>query len=75
MHEASEKLVYEDFLSVLITYMIIYNNLGISGLQRMFKMVYITYYTEKGYTVPTEFRDHFDPSRSAITEPTKMDLN
>ena len=39
-------------------------------------MVYITDYTEKAYKVPTEFRDHFDPSRSAITEPTKiMDSN
>ena len=55
--------------------MMIYNNLGISGLQIFFKMVYIMDYTEKGYTEPTEFRVHFDPSRSAITEPTKMDLN
>ena len=54
----------------------VYNNLGISGVQRIFNMVYITDYTEKGYTVPTEFRDHFDPSRSAITEPTNlMDSN
>ena len=53
----------------------VYNNLGISGAQIIFNMVYITDYTEKGYTVPTEFRDHFESSRSAITEPTKMDLN
>ena len=50
----------------------VYNNLGISGVQQIFNMVYITDYTEKGYTVPTEFRDHFDPSRSAITEPIKI---
>ena len=55
----------------------VYNNLGISGVQIIFKMVYISDYTEKGYTrtVSTEFRDHFDPSRSAIKEPTKMDSN
>ena len=54
----------------------VYNNLGISGVQRIFNMVYITDYTEKGYTMPTGFRDHFDPSRSAIAEPTKiMDAN
>ena len=59
----------------------VYNNPGISGVQQIFNMVYITDYTEKGYTVPTEFRDHFDPSRSAISrsairEPTKvMDSN
>ena len=34
-------------------------------------MVYITDYTEKGYTVPTQFRDHFDPGRSAITDNNK----
>ena len=53
----------------------VYNNLGISGAQRIFDMVYITGYTGKGYTVLTELPDHFDPSRSAITEPTKMDSN
>ena len=37
-----------------------------------FNMVYITDYTEKGYTVPTEFCNHFDPSRFGITEPTKI---
>ena len=58
-----------------ITYTMVYNNLGISGVNEFFNMVYITDYTVKGYTVPTEFRDHFDPSRSAITEPTKMDSN
>ena len=51
----------------------VYNKFGISGVQGFFfNMVYIIDYTEKGYTVPTEFRDHFDPSRSSITEPTKM---
>ena len=53
----------------------VYNDLGISGVQIIFKMVYISDYTEKGYPVPTEFRDHFDPSRSAIKGPTKMDSN
>ena len=44
--------------------------------KEFFNLVYIIDFTEKGYTVPTEFRDHFvDPSRSAITEPTKMDSN
>ena len=38
-----------------ITYTTVYNNLGISGMQRFFNMVYITDYTEKGYTVPTNF--------------------
>ena len=55
-----------------ITYMVVYNNLGISGVQRTF-LTWCTDYTEKGYTVPTEFRDHFDQSRSVITEPIKMD--
>ena len=53
----------------------VYNNLGIPGRKEFFNMVYITDYAEKGYTVPTEFHDNFDPSRSAITEPTKMDSN
>ena len=53
----------------------VYNNLGISGVQIILNMIYTTDYTKKGYTVPTEFLDHFDPSRSAITEPTKMDSN
>ena len=53
----------------------VYNNLGISEAQRIFNMVYITDYTEKGHTVPMEFRDDFDPSRSAITASTKMDSN
>ena len=59
-----------------ITYTMVYNNLGISVVQRIFNMGYSTDYTEKRYTVSTEFRDHFDPSRSAIAEPTKrMDSN
>ena len=53
----------------------VYNNFGISGRKEFLNMVYITDYTEKGYKVPMEFRNHFDPSRSAITEPTKMDSN
>ena len=54
----------------------VYNNLGIFVLKRIFNMFYTTDYTEKGYIVPTEFCDHFDPSRSAITENTKiMDSN
>ena len=50
--------------------------LVVRGCNDFFNMVYITDYTEKGYTVPSEFRNHFDLSRFGITEPTKiMDSN
>ena len=64
--------VGQHLIQYKITNTMVYNNLGFSGLQRFFNMVYITDFTEKGFTVPAEFRDHFDPSRSAIAEPTKI---